>query len=128
MLQAEIRDETDTWQQEDGGSRRGPRRVELERYLSMFEHKIAAAKALSPQEIQAIASFLSASVQEFAGLASSNVALKVTAPFGLPSLPPPGTGLVLQRAVVCRLQMARALNIFGFFNNVIEVCCQPPYT
>mmetsp|Transcript_7419 Transcript_7419/g.21935 ORF Transcript_7419/g.21935 Transcript_7419/m.21935 type:complete len:754 (-) Transcript_7419:297-2558(-) len=76
VLQAEIRDETDTWQQEDGGSRRGPRRVELERYLSMFEHKIAAGKALSPQEIQAIAAFLSASVQEFAGLASSNVALK----------------------------------------------------
>ncbi len=78
LLQAEIQDETDTWQQEEGGSRRGPRRVELERYLSMFEHKIAAGKALSPQEIQAVASFLSASVQEFAGLASSNVALKAS--------------------------------------------------
>lgn len=39
--------------------------------------QIVRDKALSPQEIQAIASFLSDSVAEFAGLASSDVALKV---------------------------------------------------
>lgn len=84
VLQAEIQDETDTWPAEEGNnSRRGTRRVELDRYLSMFEHKLAAARALSPQEIQAIAAFLSASVQEFAGLASSNVALKVCRKTGL---------------------------------------------
>lgn len=78
VLQAEIQDETDTCPAAEGNnSRRGAHRVELDRYLSMFEHKLAAARALSPQEIQAIAAFLSASVQEFAGLASSNVALKV---------------------------------------------------
>lgn len=76
VLQAEIQDESDRLPAEEGNnSRRGAHRVELDKYLSMFEHKLAAARALSPQEIQAIAAFLSASVQEFSGLASSNVAL-----------------------------------------------------
>lgn len=39
--------------------------------------QIIRDRALSPQEIQAIGSFLSDSVAEFAGLASSDVALKV---------------------------------------------------
>jgi hypothetical protein len=78
VLQAEIQDESDRLPAEEGNnSRRGAHRVELDKYLSMFEHKLAAARALSPQEIQAIAAFLSASVQEFSGLASSNVALMV---------------------------------------------------
>lgn len=36
----QITDETDTW--EEAGSRRGPRRQELERFLSvsLFEHKV----------------------------------------------------------------------------------------
>ena len=39
--------------------------------------QIVRDRALSPQEIQAVGSFLSDSVAEFAGLASSDVALKV---------------------------------------------------
>lgn len=74
LLQAEITDETDTW--EEGGSRRGPRREERGASMSLFDHKIVRDKALSPQEIQAIASFLSDSVAEFGGLATSDVALK----------------------------------------------------
>lgn len=117
LLQAEITDETDTW--EETGSRRGPRREERGVGMSLFEHKvtedrhvslltapaarlwrhvrarcaimqltpgyrkfrglaqIVRDRALSPQEIQAVGSFLSDSVAEFAGLASSDVALKV---------------------------------------------------
>jgi metal transporter CNNM len=74
LLQAEITDETDTW--EETGSRRGPRREERGVGMSLFEHKIVRDRALSPQEIQAVGSFLSDSVAEFAGLASSDVALK----------------------------------------------------
>ncbi len=51
--------------------------LNVSKTLKLLAAQIERDKALSPQEIQAIASFLSDSVAEFAGLGSSDVALKV---------------------------------------------------
>jgi hypothetical protein len=45
LLQAEITDETDTW--EETGSRRGPRREERGVGMSLFEHKVKEDRHVS---------------------------------------------------------------------------------
>ncbi|KAK9814494.1 hypothetical protein WJX72_006765 [[Myrmecia] bisecta] len=77
LIQAEIVDETDIFEDVDKQvPRRGGTRVDIARYLCLFDHKLKQAHALAQGEMQAIAAFLSHNVDEFAQLAGLEPALK----------------------------------------------------
>lgn len=66
VIKDEIMDETDVAEAEARG-RRGAHanRADISKYLSVFSHKIREQNRLSPQEVDAIAAFLSVTISEF---------------------------------------------------------------